>query len=131
MKKFLVLAAAAIMMASCCNNKAVELAGKWTISTVNGEEVSLEKMPFIEFDTTAGKFHGNAGVNLMNGEFTQEGKKLTFGEAATTMMAGQDAETAVERSILKNIEKVAAADKAEENVELKDAEGNVLFVLSR
>ena len=131
MKKIMIMIAAAAMMASCCNKggEAVSLEGKWTIATVNGEAIELAEMPFIEFNTTDGKFHGNAGVNIMNGAYTQEGEKVTFGEAATTMMAGRPAENQVERAILDNIAKVAVAAEAEGQVELRDADEAVLMTL--
>ena len=131
MKKIMIMIAAAAMMASCCNKagEAVSLEGKWTIATVNGEEITLEEMPFLEFNTTDNKFHGNAGVNIMNGEYTQEGEKLVFGEAATTMMAGRPEANKIERAILDNIAKVAVAAEAEEKVELRDAEDAVLMTL--
>ena len=158
MKKIMTLiAAAAVMSACCCNNNgkkagncenacpetktecceteseqccdAVDLEGKWTIATVNNEGINLEEMPFIEFNLAEKRFHGNAGVNIMNGEFVLDGNKLTFGIAATTMKAGQEAESTVERAILDNIATVAAVAVVENGLVLNDAEGNALMTL--
>ena len=116
----------------CCENKTTCLEGKWTIASVNGEEIKLETMPFIEFNLAEKKFHGNAGVNIMNGDFTLTEKSLSFGNAATTMMAGLEAESNIERAILDNLSKVSSFScKCSNSIELTDAEGKVIFVLSK
>lgn len=127
----MILIAAAAMMASCCSNecRTVSLEGRWTIASVNGEMLSLEQMPFIEFDTTDHRFHGNAGVNIMNGDYKLEGTTLTFGEAATTMMAGRPEASKVEREILDNISAVTTATGSEDKIELKNNEDIVLMTL--
>lgn len=116
----------------CCQSSQACLEGKWTISTVNGQQVTLEEMPFIEFNAAENKFHGNSGVNIMNGTFEKNGKKLTFGNAATTMMAGPEAATNVEKNILKSLSEVVSFDNVCQNkAELKNAKGEVLLVLTK
>ena len=150
------IATAAVMSACCCNNngkkaencnscpetkteccetekteccETVCLEGKWTITSVAGKEIKLKEMPFIEFNLTEKKFHGNAGVNIMNGNFEFESNKLTFGHAATTMKAGLEPESTTERLILENLAKVAIAETSEKGIILKDTEENPLMEL--
>ena len=70
----LAIAATTLMMASCCGQP--DLAGKWNVLKVNGEEVTVlgDEKPFVEFNTEESKVHGFTGCNIMNGAYTQDGK---------------------------------------------------------
>lgn len=127
--------AAAFALSSCCSQP--DLAGKWTVESIGGQTLSqetpgLEELPFIEFDVTEGRVHGNSGINILNSTFTQDGKSLKFGMAASTMMAGPEEAMQVERNFLDAFGRVASAKvSGKEILELSDAEGNVLMVLKR
>ena len=132
MKKIItaVFAATSVLaLASCGSN--INLEGKWEIATLNGEQVkAIETNPFIEFNTEEGKVHGNTGCNIMNGSYTQEGSKLTFGNMATTMMAGPDME--LEREVLDAIGKTASVKPGSEGtLRVFDAEGNQIMDLKK
>lgn len=129
-KSIIILAAASMAMLSACCGK-TDLSGKWEIETLNGKEVTAtETDPFIEFDTTEGRVHGFTGCNIMNGSFTQDGNKLTFGNMATTMMAGPDMD--LEREVLDAINATASVKKASDGkLNVYDAEGNLLMVLDK
>lgn len=132
MKKFIATvfaASAALFMISCSGN--VDLNGKWEIVTLNGEQVkAIETAPFLEFDTTEGKVHGNTSCNIMNGSYTQEGKKLSFGNMATTMMAGPDMD--LEREVLDAINKTASIkDINGDRIQILDANGNIIMELQK
>lgn len=118
-----------LVAAGCCGK--TDLEGKWNITVLNGEVVAaVETDPFIEFDTESGKIHGHTGCNIMNGSFTVDGRKLTFDNVATTMMAGPDME--LENGVLDAINATAGVKALDASkVQLIDAEGNVLMELER
>lgn len=131
MKNLIRTAAAALVLlfSSCAGN--VDLNGKWEIVSVGGETVeATETNPYLEFNTADGKVHGHTGCNLMNGKFTLDGKKLSFSDMATTMMAGPDMD--LERSVLDAINSTASVKKASKDmVEVFDADGNQLMELRK
>lgn len=111
------------------------LKGEWLITEVNGEAVStgMEKQPFIAFDLKEKRIHGNAGCNLINGEFkTDDANALSiiFPAMATTMMACPDLET--EGKILKAFHEVKSFDVlAGGGIGLYSADGTLLLVLTK
>ena len=132
MKKFFsaVLAvSAAGLLCSCGNN--VKLDGKWEITAISGETVeATETAPYLEFNTATNEVHGHTSCNLMNGSYTLDKKKLTFGNMATTMMAGPDME--LEREILDAINKSASVKPVSgERLQIFDANGNLLMELQK
>ena len=127
----LALASAMLATASCCS--VPELAGKWNILTVNGEEATVigEEKPFMEFNTEDSRIHGFTGCNIMNGAYTQDGKNLTFGNMATTMMAGPEENMKTESAVLDAIGKVASVKADGENILLLDEDKNVILELGK
>ena len=122
--------AAACCLAFSCSTP-VELGGSWVIDTVNGEKVTTsEKIPFINFNEADGRIHGCFGVNIVNGTYTLDGDKLSFGRMATTMMAGLPADMEVESKINAAAGTVASVEvKGETIMSLKNAEGDVVLTL--
>lgn len=120
---------AAMLLSSCAGN--INLNGKWEIITLGGETVeATETDPYLEFNTETNEVHGHTGCNIMNGSFSQDGKKLTFGNMATTMMAGPD--MALEREVLDAINKTASAKSVSGNrLQVFDANGNLLMELQK
>lgn len=108
-----------------------ELEGEWNIVSIDGNTVTAkETAPFIIFDTTEGRVHGNTSCNLMNGSFTQDGKKLSFGNMATTMMAGPDMD--LERKVLDAVGRTATVKNGKEGTLLiYDADGKEVMVLQK
>ncbi len=127
----LAIAATAIAMVSCCGQP--DLNGKWNILKVNGEEVAVigDEKPFIEFNTDESKVHGFTGCNIMNGPYTLDGKELTFGNMATTMMAGPEENMKTESAVLGAIRNVASVKVDGENMILLDSDRNVLMELGK
>ena len=119
------------MAAACCScSTPVELGGSWVIDTVNGEKVTTsEKIPFINFNEADGRIHGCFGVNIVNGTYTLNGDKLSFGRMATTMMAGLPADMEVESKINAAAGVVASVEVKGETMSLKNAEGDVVLTL--
>ena len=66
----------------------------------------------------------------MNGSFSQDGKKLTFGNMATTMMAGPDMD--LEREVLDAINKASSVKSVAGNkLQISDADGTLLMELQK
>lgn len=129
-------AAAAIFALNSCGSQP-DLNGTWAISSIAGEEVALpdslsEAAPFIEFNAAESRIHGNTGCNIMNGTYTMDGKKLTFGGMATTMMAGPQELMELESKVLNAVNNAASFKSGPEGtVQILDAEGNVAMVLTK
>ncbi|MDH6534118.1 META domain-containing protein [Parabacteroides sp. 52] len=125
------------MMASCAEKKvdAKALAGKWNIVEVKGTVVEKkEKVPFMEFDMSENRLHGNAGCNIFNTAVkldAQNPAAISFAPAIATMMACLDME--LERTVMKSLEEVSAvkAGKTANEMVLVDKDGNTLFVLAK
>ena len=135
MKKFLSvleLGITFIAAISCCGTP--DIAGKWNILKVNGEDVSIvgdERSPFIEFNVSEKRVHGFTGCNIMNGAYTMDGNKLTFGNMATTMMAGPEQNMKTEAAVLESLRNVNKVKGNSESLKFLDSEGKVVMELGK
>lgn len=139
MKKFfnatLAAAAGILALSSCCSQP--ELNGTWDITSVAGEQVVLNDSlssaaPFIEFNAAEGRFHGNAGCNIMNGSYTFSGDSLSFSQAATTMMAGPQELMELESKVLNALNTAATVKTVSDDVlQVCDAEENAVMELTK
>lgn len=113
--------------------KLADLAGKWMISEAAGEAIpeGMEKQPFLEFNISEKRLHGNAGCNIINGAFQTDGENATaisFPQVISTMMACPDME--VEGRILKALNSVQTFGKlAGGGIGFYDADNNLVMVL--
>ncbi|MEG1659888.1 MAG: META domain-containing protein, partial [Bacteroides sp.] len=111
------------------------LKGSWLLAEVNGEAVAtgMETQPFIEFDLKRKRVHGNAGCNVVNGDFSidsSNARSIAFPALATTMMACPAMET--EGKILKALNEVKSFDVlASGGIGLYDASGSLVLVLAK
>ena len=70
---------------------------EWTLVTVNGQPVTLEKAPSLKLETEGNRASGFAGCNRFSGAFVVSGDSLHFEPLAMTRMAcekGMDVENA-------------------------------------
>ncbi|WP_176221479.1 META domain-containing protein [Massilibacteroides vaginae] len=124
-----------LLMASCGSSKqglSSLISGRWNIAEVNGEKVTGEKTPFIEFNTAEGRVHGNAGCNNFNTAFKLDPSKplsLKLLPAASTMMACPDMDT--ETKVMRALESVSSVKKAGSALQLLDKEGAVVYLLEK
>lgn len=131
----LVLFVSVLFFAACGASKqnvSSLISGRWNIAEVNGEKVTSEKIPFIEFDTAAGRLHGNAGCNHFNAAYKLDPKKpfsLQLQPAAATMMACPDME--VETKVLSALENVSSVKKVGSALQLLDKNGAVVYLLEK
>lgn len=121
----------ALSAASC--SKKVQLEGEWKITSAGNEQISdSEAAPSLTFNTETGRIHGYTGVNIVNGEFEQEGRKLTLKGLGVTMMAGPEEDMNLERKILDAFNEVKTARMGEgESLEFLNGEGDVIMTLSK
>lgn len=111
------------------------LEGEWKIAEVNGEAISqtLEKKPFLNFDTAKKSLHGNAGCNMINGGFTSNDAKensIKFPAVAATMMACPD--MSVERKVLDALNEVNTFKVlTDKSVGLYNADEKMVILLMR
>lgn len=116
-------------------NSLSQLNGTWNISTVNGEAVQLStgEPLFIEFDTEQMRVSGKVGDNRFMGALNQkEGEDLSisFGQTASTMMAGPNMELEDEMTkILGQI--VSFKLLSESQLALLNAEGKQVIILNK
>lgn len=138
MKKvlYLILPMMLVLLASCTDKKmdAKTLSGKWEIISVDGEKIQAENMPYIEFDMTTNKVHGNGGCNIFNSTFTlsdSDAASIQIAPAAATMMAcpEMDMESKIFKQ-LTEVSEVKGTGKADEAA-LVNKSGTVVLVLSR
>lgn len=124
-----------LLLASCGSSKqgvSSLISGRWNIAEVNGEKMTGEKIPFIEFDTAEGRLHGNAGCNNFNAAYKLDPTKpssLQLLPAAATMMACPDMET--EGKVLRALESVSSVKKAGSALQLIDKNGAVVYLLEK
>ncbi len=130
MKKLLFAALATIFLVSCIGRP--DLKGKWRIIAVDEDDISQMAInPFIKFDKATGSFHGNSGVNIINGTYVVTGSRINFDNISTTMMAGPEDDMEVEREILESIKSATKFRGKNSNVEILDDDGDVVLVLTR
>lgn len=125
-----------LLVLAACEGKKVDaktLNGKWEIVSVDGERIQADAMPYIEFDMSTNKVHGNGGCNIFNSTFTLSGSDasaIRIAPAAATMMACPEMDTEAKIfKVLTDVTAVKAADKADE-VALVNGAGSTVLVLS-
>ena len=113
--------------------KLSDLSGKWMISEAGGQAIpeGMEKQPFIEFNLSEKRIHGNAGCNLINGGFVADNENssaISFPQLISTMMACPDME--VEGRVMKALNEVKSFGKlAGGGIGLYDADNTLVMVL--
>ena len=113
--------------------KLSDLSGKWIISEAGGQSIpeGMEKQPFIEFNLSEKRIHGNAGCNLINGGFVADNENssaISFPQLISTMMACPDME--VEGRVMKALNEVKSFGKlAGGGIGFYDADNTLVMVL--
>lgn len=132
MKKILISLIFTAMAAVSCNNK-TDINGDWKITSIGGEKITLsEAGPSLSFDKETGRIHGYTGVNIVNGEYELDGRRLSLKGLGTTMMAGPEEDMELERKITGSFEKISTVKQsADGGLTLYDSEGNALMTLVR
>lgn len=134
MKRIITATLISLMTMTCisCASK-VELNGEWAITSVGADEITAsESVPTLTFNSETGRIHGYTGINIVNGNYSHEGRKLSLSGLGVTMMAGPEDEMALERKILDAFNATRSAKMSDEGeLLLIDADGNELMTLTR
>lgn len=100
----------------------------WKIVSLGGEpvgEAESGRDPHILFHADGG-LNATVGCNMMRGTYQLDGETLTFGPAATTMMACPPPLDAAERALIAVLETTAGYVLAGDTLSLVDADGAVV-----
>lgn len=132
MKRILTAIILTAMTLTSCSNK-VDLNGEWKIISVGSEKVmETEAPPTLSFDAATGRFHGYTGVNIVNGDYVQKGRKLTLNGLGATMMAGPEEDMDLERKILDTYSQVQSTRLSDEGeLHLLNADKDTVMILKR
>lgn len=119
-------------MSTSCGRKP-DLDGEWKITSVAGRMVQQsEASPSLSFDCSTQRIHGYTGVNILNGEFVQEGRKLTLSELGITKMAGPEEDMKLESDILEAFGKVYIIRRSDKGLlQFFDKDDNLVMTLKR
>lgn len=132
MKRILIaIMTASIAFASCTGK--IDLNGDWKIVAVGTEEVEVsEAPPTLSFNSETGRIHGYTGVNIINGDYSHDGRKLTIGGVGATMMAGPEDDMIRERKILDAFNQVSRTKISEDGaLLLVNSDDEALLTLER
>ncbi|WP_440132637.1 META domain-containing protein [Chitinophaga sancti] len=78
------------LMACTSLKKVPDLGGlRWSLVQLQNEKLDSSPV-YVQFDTSAHRFSGNAGCNKVSGNYTATAKTLTFEEVISTRMACVD-----------------------------------------
>ena len=115
-----------------CASK-VELNGEWAITSVGTDEITAsESVPTLSFNSETERIHGYTGINIVNGNYSHEGRKLSLSGLGVTMMAGPADEMALERKILDAFNATRSVKMSDEGeLLLMDGDGNEIMTLAR
>ncbi|MBB4036769.1 heat shock protein HslJ [Dysgonomonas hofstadii] len=98
--KLLFIAALAIFALQSCNSAKTltkeQLANKWVLKSINGQDVKEafpNKIPHITFNLTNGQMNGNGGCNGFGGTFSINKDEFTGSKIVSTMMFCGDQES--------------------------------------
>lgn len=140
-ENFVLAVAVLAGLASCTTSKkSVEptaFQGEWNIVEMNGEDLSFgEVLPYVSFNVAESRFSGNAGCNMLNGQFdlnTKDGK-ISFGPVAATRMYCPDME--LETSLINAIEnifgfEVSLTENTVDSILLKGENGQKILKLMK
>lgn len=113
--------------------KKVDLNGEWAITSVGSDEITVsESVPTLNFNSETGRIHGYTGINIVNGNYSHEGRRLSLSGLGVTMMAGPEDEMALERKILDAFNATRTVKMSDEGeLLLIDGDGNEMMTLVR
>jgi heat shock protein HslJ len=77
---------------------------EWTLATLNGKKVDVEKPPTMKF--ARGKLTIFGGINQLSGSYALVGDSVTMGQLVSTRMAGDPALMELESSFAKALASV-------------------------
>lgn len=112
-----------------------ELKGKWLITSALGttiDEGKKETQPFIDFDTDAKTFTGNAGCNVINGSFVTvdaDPTAISFPNTISTMTSCPEMD--IETKIINALNSVVTYTKTVSGVSMFNVDGTEVLTLGK
>lgn len=119
-----------VILMACTSLKKIPDLGSHRWSLVQIQHEKLDSSPvYIQFDTAAHRFNGNAGCNKMSGNYSATGRALTFAEVISTRMACVDFKANERESQLLRLlnNHTYAYDISGSTLQLKDS-GKVILI---
>ena len=109
------------------------LEGRWDITRLNGKAVEQsEETPFLGFNTAQGQLYGYTGCNRITGALNMKevlkGKISLDGLGSTRMLCR---DTRFETEMLATLGQARRIELKDASLQLCDAQGKVLMVLTR
>ncbi|GEM_PF-426371 len=130
MKQAIITFASVLVLAGCAGQKTIEnidLTGKWAIESAMGVSTENAENPaFISFEDK-GRIHGNASVNIFNGEYKLDGQRLSLTNIGMTRMMGASME--IEDAITEAINQVASVATADGRAYFFNAKNDTIMKL--
>lgn len=122
------------MLLSCASQKqTLAFSGEWSVTSLNGQSIApADDGPMLGFDTKQGLLYGFTGCNRLTGTFDAKSfsqGKADFSQLGMTRMLCQDAK--YERPLVDALAKATASEISENEIKLKDKDGNVLLILTK
>lgn len=75
-----------VMNSSNTSSQLNAIAGEWTIQYVNGQKITGDERPYINFESSTGRFYGSNGCNILNGDFKlEDGNRILFENVISSM----------------------------------------------
>lgn len=124
----------AMLLASCATQKATyDIAGEWQVTSILGQAVPEEEnAPLMGFSPKENLVYGFTGCNRLTGTIDTKAflnGKADFSQLGMTRMLCQDDK--YERPLIDALAKATKSDFSENNITLKDKDGNVLLILTK
>ena len=114
-----------------CETTAASLEGAWSLTELNGEAVSAERKPTIEFDREKQRAFGFGGCNRFTGPYTWNGNSLRLGPLAATKMACPGNAMQLEDRLFQVFENTTGQRIEGEQLVLTDGKGAAIARFSR
>lgn len=130
MKQILLTGVILVFLAACSPKLAPDKywSGKrWTLTEMKGvpvQQSGTRRDAYIEFNEPEKKFSGNGGCNHINGNYTLDGKNLSFSEIISTKMSCPDIE--FEYLFLEVLKDIDRFEMDGDDLVLKDGRKDVL-----
>jgi len=98
------------------------IGSKWAIEEIAGRAVAVDSTAHLQF-LQDGRLAGNASVNRLLGNFSQDGNRVSFEAVGTTLMAGPEALMDQERRLLELLPQVSTFELDAKTLTLKTKQG--------
>ena len=128
MKKFAIGMLVILVLTACAGGSSPSIEGQWKLVSYDQTAAVPDVETSIEFKD--GQMSGNVGCNGFGGEYTMDGKTITFGPVMSTMMFCE-AVADQESSTLAVMQNEATFILNEDRLTITSADGSAFIILER